>query len=447
MTGGPLTHEPVSGARPTPTGYRLLLTNGAFLRLWLAQALTQTGQQTINFALLLQVHSLIAQRGQGGSNTALGFLVLAFATPPILFSAVAGVIVDRVDKRTIMALVNLLRATTISGYLLLSPAWAAWEGLAYVYLLAFTFSTVGQLFGPAEGAALPVLVSTDRLLSANALFGLTYTGSQLAGFVLVGPVLTSLVGLRATYIVGITVYVLCTVLVLSLPSVPPAERAGVAGYRASVTHDLREVWRYLGADSLLRKAIGYLTIANSAFLTLVALAPDFIMRALGLTGGRLALIITPAGLGMLLGALIVGRMGHAHALRERLIDNALPGAGLALLAFAVTPALLGSMVEFQLAPGLTVALAMLLAGLLGVANAFVIVPSQALLQERSTPDNRARVLSSFFSLSSAAALAPILFAGLLGDLFGAGRVLASIGAAIAVGGVYYRGASAARRER
>lgn len=418
-----------------PSGYSLLLSNRPFLRLWLAQALSQTGQQTINFALLLQVHALIANRNLGGANTALGLLVLAFATPPILFSALAGVIVDRVDKRNIMALVNALRAVTIGGYLLLDPSWSAFASLSYVYALALVFSTVGQLFGPAEGATLPVLVSTDRVLSANALFGLTYTGSQLAGFVLVGPLLTSLVGLNATYIIVITIYAICTLLILSLPPVPAEARANGSNYRMTVVQDLREVWRYLAADRLLRKAIGYLTLANSAFLTLVTLAPDFIYRGLGLAGGRLALIITPAGLGMLVGALTVGRIGTSHALRERIIDTALPGAGLAMIGFSLAPVLLESQTIPSVEPVPAIGLTMAFAGLLGFANAFVIVPSQALLQERSTASNRARVLSSFFSLSSAAALLPIFLAGLLGDLLGSGRVLAGIGAIILLAGL------------
>lgn len=427
-----------------PSGYRLLLSNGPFLRLWLAQALSQTGQQTINFALLLQVHALIAGRNLGGANTAVGLLVLAFATPPIFFSALAGVVVDRVDKRNIMAAVNAMRAATIGGYLLLDPAWNAVISLSYVYVLALVFSTVSQLFGPAEGATLPVLVPADRVLGANALFGLTYTGSQLAGFVLVGPLLTTLIGLDATYVTIITIYAACTLLILSLPPVPAEARASGGGSPTTVVQDLREVWQYLGADRLLRKAIGYLTLANSAFLTLITLAPDFIYRGLGLAGGRLALIITPAGLGMLIGALTVGRMGNSQALRERIIDTALPGAGVALIGFSLAPALLGPQAGLGLAPALATGLSMLFASLLGFANAFVIVPSQALLQERSTASNRARVLSSFFSLSSAAALLPIFMAGLLGDLLGSGRVLAGIGAMVAITGL---GARAKRVDR
>jgi hypothetical protein len=167
---------------PTPTPQRsfgTVLRNRAFLRLWLAQAITQTSQQMINFILLVQVRYLVEERELASGNTVVALLILCFATPPILFSALAGVMVDRSEKRLVMTLVNIGRGCCIAGYLLLQPTWPLLTTLLYIYLLCFSFSTIGQLFGPAEGSAIPQLVGRDLLLSANALFSLTYLGSQL----------------------------------------------------------------------------------------------------------------------------------------------------------------------------------------------------------------------------------------------------------------------------
>jgi MFS family permease len=87
---------------------------------------------------------------------------------------------------------------------------------------------------------------------------------------------------------------------------------------------------------------------------------------------------------------------------------------------------------------------MFLAVGLGLTNAFIIVPSQTLLQERSTEQIRARVLSAFFTTSNAVALIPILFAGVLGDLFGVVRVLTVIALLVLGGGLL---ADRARRQR
>ncbi len=427
-------------------GFVGVLANQAFLRLWLAQALSQTAQQTINFTLLIQVRRIIEERGIGGANTAVAILILTFATPPILFSALAGVIVDRSDKRRIMAGVNLGRACCIAGYLFVRPEWPLLGTLIYIYALCFTFSSIGQFFGPSEGSMIPLLVSKEQLISANALFSLTFIGSQLLGFVTLGPILTALLGLRTVYIVVVILYLFCMGLILSLPRVSRAGDAGVGAAGRTIRGDLREVVQYLARDPLLRKAIAYLTLANSAFLMLATLAPEFVVAVLKLPTSRLATVITPAGIGMVIGVIAVGRFGR-RLNREVLLDRALIVVGILLLLFATLPSLLmrgvpgggggvlllpGGLAPFFVRLGVgyifapPVSLTLLLAAGLGIVNAFIIVPSQTMLQERSTERIRARVLSAFFTTSNTVALIPILFAGILGDLFGVVRVLVMI---------------------
>lgn len=437
--------EALDYPRAARGGFVGVLANQAFLRLWLAQAISTTSQQMINFTLLIQVRRIIEAQGAGGANTAVAILILTFATPPILFSALAGVVVDRSEKRLIMALVNIGRASCIAGYLFLRPEWPLFGTLLYIYALCFTFSTVGQLFGPAEGSTIPILVSREQLISANALFSLTFIGSQLLGFVILGPLLTHLLGLRTIYLIVVTLYCLCAVLIFSLPRLPRARGAGVDAARSSVRADLREVVQYLRRDPLLRKAIAYLTIANSAFLMLSSLAPDFVSTVLGLPSERLIAVIGPAGLGMVSGVIAVGRLGRRLD-REMLVDRALISVSVILLLFALVPTFLSGPTAAP--PGALLAppvlAAMLFAIGLGLANAFIIVPSQTLLQERSTEQIRARVLSAFFTTSNAVALIPILFAGVLGDLFGVVRVLVAIALLTLCGGLF---AERARRRR
>lgn len=426
-SGVPDSQHTAGTGRPSARGgFVGVLSNGAFLRLWMSQAISQTAQQTINFALIVQVRQIIDLRGVGGGNTATSLLVLSFATPPILFSAVAGVLVDRSNKRNIMAAVNAARALCISGYLLLDPTWPVLTTLLCIYALCFIFSSVGQFFGPAEGSTIPLLVAREQLISANALFSFTFIGSQLLGFVILGQLLITLLGLRNLYITVILLYLLCIVLVLSLPPTPTRRAAGSGTARPTIGSDLREVWRFVRSDRLLSKAITYLTIANSGFLMISVLAPEYIDGVLGLPAQRLATVVTPAGLGMLCGVIVVGRFGR-RADRELLVDRALLTVSVLLFSFALLPTGL-------VAAGITggpylnpaVVAAMVLAGGLGIANAFIIVPSHTLLQERSNERIRARVLSTFFTASNAVALIPILFAGVLGDLFGVVRVLAAI---------------------
>jgi MFS family permease len=71
--------------------------------------------------------------------------------------------------------------------------------------------------------------------------------------------------------------------------------------------------------------------------------------------------------------------------------------------------------------------------LLGVCNAFILVPSQTMLQERSNEFVRARVYATFFTISNTVAFIPIFFAAAAADLFGVVRVLLVV--AVLVGGL------------
>ena len=84
---------------------------------------------------------------------------------------------------------------------------------------------------------------------------------------------------------------------------------------------------------------------------------------------------------------------------------------------------------------LTVAIAAVFAGLLGLANSLVLVPSQSLLQSASPEAIRARVYATFYTVSNSVAFLPIIFAGALADLFGVVKILVVLGAILLVIGV------------
>src|SRR3954447_6183604 len=97
--------ETTTTASSTPSVVAVL-KNRNFLYLWLAQLLSQTAQQMINYVLVVQVDAL------SKSSTAVSGIIIAFTLPAILFSAVAGVFVDRQPKRRVLIITNLGRAAT-----------------------------------------------------------------------------------------------------------------------------------------------------------------------------------------------------------------------------------------------------------------------------------------------------------------------------------------------
>lgn len=420
-------------------GFAPVLRNRNFMLIWLAQGLSQIAYHAVNFALVVLVETITH------SSTAVSLIVLSFSLPAVLFSALAGVLVDRSAKRRIMVSTTALRTLVLASLIFVNPGWPWPLLLGSLYLMTFFFSTLSQFFGPAEGALIPALVGKRLLIPANSLFNLTYFASQLIGFAVVGPVVAKLFGLRALFEVAAVLYAGCTALVWLLPRDEPPPRPPVqAGHLvAHVWHDLAESVHGIMADRLLVKAITFLSLASSAFYMLGTLGPAFVTRVLGVEAEDLGFILAPAGVGIVVGLLLVTRYANPEN-RERMIDLGLISAGAATFGLALakpTTEMLAGLGGSAAPIAVVVGIVMLLAGLLGASTAYIIVPSQTVLQERSADEMRARVYAAFYTVSNAISLGPVLFAGALSDLVGVTAVLIIVGAALALVGLLSRRAA------
>jgi MFS family permease len=417
-----------------PDSIRAVLSNRPFLRLWLVQAFTQTAQNIVNFSLLLRVRDIVEVHGVAQANTAISLVILAFSLPAVLFGPVTGVVADRANKRQLMALLNLARAGAVFLFLVIRPGWHVESILAAYYLVTFLFGIAGQFFAPLQGAAIPLIVPRAQLTSANALFNLTSTAAQLAGFALAGPILVKLIGIDTLFVITSLVYVGCAGLVLTLPPTPTAKRSDVVTLAPMqrLREEIKEGLVFILQDPSLMRAIGYLTIAATTFLMVAALGPEYVTSVIGLSKEDIGFVVGPAGLGVLAGVLLVPRVARLIG-REWPIDSSLAMAGVMLCLLAVGPGLLNLMFLGDAPLLLVIAVAALFAAVLGVCNAFVLVPAQTMLQERSHEEVRARVYATFFTISNSVSFVPIFFAAASADLFGVVQVLTVV--ALLVGGL------------
>src|SRR5207253_343588 len=121
----------------------------------------------------------------------LSLAILTLIIPSVVFGVLAGVYVDRWDKRTVLIATNVIRGCIAFGYAGFDLAGSL--PLSLLLVINFLFSTVGQFFAPAETAMIPTVVPRQRLLQANSLFHLTFTASPLVGLVLLGLVVATVV--------------------------------------------------------------------------------------------------------------------------------------------------------------------------------------------------------------------------------------------------------------
>ncbi|MGI9252849.1 MAG: MFS transporter, partial [Thermomicrobiales bacterium] len=382
--------------RPTEqSSFKAVLSNGPFLRLWLAQLISQTANSMVDFSLLLAVSKVVEYHHIPQANTAISLVILAFSLPGVIFGPFAGAVADRVDRKFLMALVNFLRAGGVFLYLAIQTDWQPEIVLAAYYATTFLFGTAGQFFAPAQGAMIPELVPRAQLVQANALFNLTFTAAQLLGFTVVGPIAAKVLGPNMVFLLTAVLFLGCALLTLTLPKTrftPKPALPGSGGPFRRLLADVREGLVFILHDPMLMRAIAYLTIASTTFMLVASLGPQFVTSVIGLQGEDIGYIVAPAGLGVVAGVLLVPRLVTRFR-REALIDWSLALAGLTLLLLALSKQILELIWIGGSAPPVAAekAFAGLLAGFLGIFNAFVLIPAQTILQERSHDQIRARV--------------------------------------------------------
>ncbi len=422
----------------TPANATAVLRNRPFLLLWLSQAATQIGGNMVVYGLTVVIFTITL------SNSAVSILLLTFLVPGVLFSAVAGVYVDRLDRRHILIATNLLRAGAFALMLL------AGENILVVYVLNAFVATVTTLFAPAEASMIPMLVPRHQLIAANGLFTLTLNGAFALGFALLGPLVVTIAGPEALLGLVAALYLVAAVFCATLPVTPvpkgqiSATDAVVDVERAVGTtfRQLREGLGYIRAHPSVTWSLVYLGIGAALIGVLGVLGPDFATSALGLDPKDFIVVVLPLGIGIVMGVLLLGRVA-AFVRRRRLIEGGL----LALGALLVTLSVAGSLTRFLQSvenPTSVVDLSALvsmlsvvivIALLAGVAYAFVLIPSQTQLQEELPEDVRGRVFGVLNTLVSVASFVPIIVAGPIADAVGTQVVIFAIGALVFTSGV------------
>lgn len=468
--GGPtrLIHIPRKGAirlddrvyRTMPLvanseGFRTLLKKKNFLRLWLAQLISMTILNASNYALLILIEE------QTNSTTLIGLAIISFSLPAILFGAPAGVFVDHMHKRRVLWVSNCLRA--IASLLFVVSLLLNRGVLLPIYLLTFIISSIGQFFTPAEGASIPMLVTEEELAPALSLFNVTFMLSQALGFVLFAPILLSVLptftvfhiqfdAIIQLYVLVAFLYLVCAMLILSISEhsfkSTPKENTNLASINSQTIGALNNMWQemwqgwhFIRTNKQLFQAVLQLSFAGILLLVIGQLATPIVTQLLGLPPTAMAIVFAPAGIGLVIGSILMPRIMHTLE-RPRAIFI---GTVTITLVTVLIPSLtmLAKLLQpttWNNNPLLTLIIALLMF-IAGIALDFVNIPAQTTMQALSPDWIKGRVLSLQLVLYNALSIPIILFIGGLSDLYGIRRVLYLLAAgqiAFGIWGIYYQ---------
>jgi MFS family permease len=438
-----MTASTVQATPPQDTGTSAaaVLRNRPFLLLWLSQLATQIGVNMVLFGLTVVVLETT------DASTAVSALFLTFLVPSVLLSALAGVYVDRIDRRTVLVVSNALRAVVLIAIFF------SVDNIVLLLLLNTLFSIITVFFAPAEAAMIPVLVPREQLVAANGLFTLTLNGAFALGYALLGPLVVTIAGGPEPLIIFVAVlFALGAVFCLTLPSDPPIKQQGKgplgavteAGQAVSgVFGQMREGIGYIRDNRTIAWSLAYLAISASLIGVVAVLGPSFARDTLRLSSRDLIVVVLPLGIGIVMGVLLLNNYGKYIA-RRRAIEFGLVLLGILLVILTVA----GPVSRFLTGVGedlpvdvssLTslVSVVVALAFLAGICYGVVAISAQVQLQEDIPAEGRGRVFGVLNMLVSVASILPIIIVGPIADIPGIGvtPVIVSVAALVLISGI------------
>ncbi len=367
----------------------LLRRNPDYRRLFFASVVSLLGDWFAFVAVSGLVTELTGREGVAA------FVFAASVLPVFLASPVAGVVADRVDRRTMLVTVDLLRVVPALGMLaalLLGQAW-----LAIVCVMAV--ATLAAFFEPVVSAVTPNVVAPEDLSLAQTAMGSVW-GSMLFVGAALGGLVAAALGREASFVINAATFVVSALLVLRIRQ---PLRTGPLPERAGVLAHIGEVWAYVRPRKVTR-ALMVTKAGVGVGNGIVGLLPAFALTRFGADDAGIGLLLGARGFGALVGPFVGRALSRNDGRRLLLV------CGASIVAYGAAYTLLPLTGSLALAAG-CVALAHAGGGTQWVLSTYGL--------QLTTPDAvRGRVLSLDFGLATLAIGLSSIAAGIAAELFG-----------------------------
>lgn len=396
--------------------FRSIFRNRNFSLLWVGQVISQFGDRLDQMALIALIY-----RFAPGSTTQLAKIMSFTILPVFLIGPVAGVYVDRWDRRRTMIVCDILRGLLV---LTIPFFFMRMQLMPPIYAVIFLVFAIGRFYIPAKMSIIPDLVREDDLLLANSLVSVTGMVAAMFGLGL-GGLLVSAIGAEGGFIVdgvsflvaGVTVFFLSTNAMRNLKR----ERVVEVGkhiaevVRKSVMDELRETLVFLKSQKQLKSCFGILFFLWAALGSVYVVSIVFIQQAFASVTKELGFLAISLGAGLFLGTLIYGRLGLKISAALRIIFACLLFGGVALAVFVLAVLRTSNL-----------ALALVLVFVLGVTISPIMIVANTVVQEMTEHSMRGKVFSSLEIVVHLAFLAAMLIAAPLADSIGPVTILLTV---------------------
>ncbi len=412
-----------------------LLQDELFRTFWLSRIAAQTAQGALLYAFLLIVAD------QTDSATYNSLFVICSILPSIAFGLPAGIVVDILPRRPLLIALNAVRF--VFAFVLITHE----PSLPGIFAATLGFWTIHQFYSPSESAALTALVPRERYTSAQALSNLALTLAQLAGLVVLAPLLLRIAGPRALFATCAALFFVAAGLVAMLPPLDEHVVGASDRRRRSVATTLLDGWYGARADDVTYRALVNDVLIGIGMSALVVIMPLYLKRVLDTAAENTVFVFAPAAIGLVLGLRVAPWVGRTLG-EQRIATAGLIGFAWCVGALGfVTPLRnflvqdvrlpLNQVADLAGIPSLVV-VAMLLSVPAGFCSALVSVTARSLLLTHTPASRRGQTIATTTLLGNVGALLPTLLAGLAADLFGVEPIAVAIAVVITLGAIAAR---------
>ncbi|MDP2928309.1 MAG: MFS transporter [Candidatus Omnitrophota bacterium] len=316
--------------------FREVLKNRNFFLLWSSQIISQLGDRLCQMALIAFVYLRAP-----GSTLQIAKILSFTIIPVFLIGPLAGVYVDRWDRRRTMYICDFLRSLlvfTIPLFLFYT------KSLGPVYLIIFIAFSIGRFFVPAKLSIIPDLVDKKDLLIANSLINTSGMIAAILGFGISGVLVEKLGAKSGFYldslsflISGTFIFLISKRFVAAMNFNAEFRQVGkeiVEVIRKSVFAEVKEGIFYFIHKKDIRFTAGIIFALWSALGAVYVVVIVFVQKALHSATKDLGLLVMFLGIGLFLGSLIYGKFGHrvSHYI---IIFVCLVASGIMLVIFAL----------------------------------------------------------------------------------------------------------------
>jgi DHA3 family macrolide efflux protein-like MFS transporter len=338
----------------------------SFTLMWIADFISTIGSALTSLAASILIFRIT------GSALSVGLMLMATALPSLVVGLIAGVFVDRYDRRRIMIAANVTQAALVFLIPFLVPFNIVW-----LYVIVMLSSAVGQFFDPAHESVLPEIASDEELAAANSLIAISSFGSTAIGFAASGLIASQFPIEWAFYIDAITFIISAgCIYFIRVASLENQEETNVR----TVIRNLRAGARFLFDSSILRSLFLVSAPVMASFGLWNSLLLPFAIRALNASEFEYGLQEGLTSVGFVLGSLLMARL--ADRIREgQWITLSFIGMGIIGALYAMST---------------TIPLAIALVMISGFLNAPSAIGRRLVIQRNTTREVRGRVNSAFF---------------------------------------------------